>query len=119
MKLRANYDQTLLTPLSMPSGPKIGSDTTDSRPLLTARPPTKRFVKQCPQCGLQGKCTDSRPYEGRIRRRYACTVCPQRWSTVEVLVDDVAPMTQENRAGLQRTANQLEQLLGAFRRFLG
>jgi hypothetical protein len=43
-----------------------------------------RFIKNCRACGGPGGCRDTRALsDGRIRRRYACLKCKQRWSTVE------------------------------------
>jgi transcriptional regulator NrdR family protein len=42
------------------------------------------FIKNCPKCEGRGGCRDTRALsDGRIRRRYECLKCKQRWSTVE------------------------------------
>lgn len=45
----------------------------------------------CRSCQAKGKCIDSRgaaDLETGIRRRYACLACGERWSSLEVRVDD-------------------------------
>lgn len=44
-------------------------------------------MKTCPECGNQGRCTDSRQAEEFTRRRYVCG-CGHRWTTAEFLVHE-------------------------------
>lgn len=42
----------------------------------------------CPKCGEQARCRDSRRnLDGSVSRRYKCTRCPQRFSSSEVIVN--------------------------------
>ena len=44
---------------------------------------------RCPKCkSSMLKCIDSRPINGRTRRRYECLKCRERFSTVEISVED-------------------------------
>lgn len=96
----------------------ISTEVTEARPLLKAHLATTRHIKQCPRCDGKAECVDSRPYEGRTRRRYRCKPCGVRWTTMEVLVEDVALLTLDDREGIEHTARQLILLAGALRRFL-
>ena len=43
----------------------------------------------CPNCKSSiTKCIDSRPINGRTRRRYECRTCYTRFSTAEISVED-------------------------------
>lgn len=44
-------------------------------------------MKVCPQCGNQGRCTDSRKTEEFTRRRYLCA-CGHKWTTGEFLIHE-------------------------------
>lgn len=54
--------------------------------------PAKRKTKEhltpkvC-ECGLRGKCVDSRSMVNYTRRRYTCK-CGKRWTTLEVRQED-------------------------------
>lgn len=47
-------------------------------------------VKQCPKCGIQGQCTDSRQMSDYVRRRYHCreSGCGHSWTSAEFLISE-------------------------------
>lgn len=55
--------------------------------------------KHCPNCGKQGNCTDSRPVDEYVRRRYRCKPCGMSWTTAEVFVHSE---TKQQRNGVQK-----------------
>lgn len=59
------------------------------------------FVKDCPSCGAASVVTDSRPAKhlGAIRRRRRCPRCGRRWSTLEVLEEDLQPRLSAQDVG--------------------
>jgi transcriptional regulator NrdR family protein len=44
---------------------------------------------KCPECNSKALVMDSRPSGERIRRRYRCTGCEARFSTLELVESDV------------------------------
>ena len=51
-----------------------------------------RIAKPCPSCGGKMITTDSRGHsspEILVRRRVRCTVCDKRYTTHEIVVDDM------------------------------
>ena len=42
----------------------------------------------CPHCGAETKVVDSRPLEDAVRRRRQCLLCYERFTTIEVCVDE-------------------------------
>jgi len=61
-------------------------------------------MNNCQCQHLNSRCVDSRMREGYRRRRYKCDACGQKFSTVEVRVDDLGPRTN-------RYANALDALI--------
>ena len=50
---------------------------------------------KCPNCqSLNVFVLDSRPQEGMVRRRRECDSCGTRFSTVEIMADDHAPLVK-------------------------
>lgn len=46
-------------------------------------------VKYCPKCGADSYVINTRADEsGRIRRRRECPFCGERWSTIEIFLDE-------------------------------
>ncbi len=62
--------------------------------------------KQCPTCGQQGSCTDSRSVNDYVRRRYRCKPCGIAWTTAEVFVHSEAKQQHHGvQKALSRQAN--------------
>jgi transposase-like protein len=102
VKLRASYDRTIPIP----------------KPLLTVPPPTKTHVKQCPECGSNSRCVDSRSIEVYVRRRYQCRNCPRRWTALEVSIDERLPLNAIHREALEGVVGQLALQIEVLRKIL-
>lgn len=69
----------------------------------------------CPNCNNDGgSVTDSRPgsflSEYSRRRRYKCTLCGEKWSTIEVRVEDINLISSYSNKTLQKVLKQLKDI---------
>lgn len=69
----------------------------------------------CPKCHNDGgSIIDSRPGSSLSdysrRRRYKCSLCGERWSTIEVRVEDINLVNSYGNETLQKVLRQLEDI---------
>lgn len=43
---------------------------------------------KCPYCGAESKVLDSRPVYDAVRRRRQCLLCEERFTTIELCVEE-------------------------------
>ena len=77
--------------------------------LILEQPRPEVSPRVCLKCGSQAKVTDSRPAGDRFRRRYVCQ-CGERWSTLEVRMEEL------DRHGIEQGRNLVRE---AIRRLQG
>lgn len=65
----------------------------------------------CPKCkSNETIIVDSRAYENTTRRRRSCNECGERWSTIEVLVEEHVRMVAANKQ-MQSIITQIQDAL--------
>lgn len=69
----------------------------------------------CPKCHNDGgSVIDSRPgsflSNDSRRRRYKCMLCDERWTTIEVRVEDLDLVNSYGNETLQKVLKQLEDI---------
>lgn len=74
----------------------------------------------CPSCGKPSLVLDTRTVGGYVRRRRKCETCPEKWSTLEIHIDQARAIVGNEQdfrrdlinatAELSRTVERMREL---------
>lgn len=69
----------------------------------------------CSDCNAKALCIDSRPGSGMcvVRRRYNCPRCGSRWTTAEVMQDDMQ-QAQKRIKSAEELKQRFQELMSGF-----